>query len=91
MSPLGAGYTMSMKTAVSVPDEVFRRADRLARSTGRSRSEIYSAALREYMARHVPEEVTASLDRVIADMGDTYGPDEFVRRSSRQVLGKSEW
>jgi len=80
-----------MKTAVSVPDEVFRRADRLARSTGRSRSEIYSAALREYMARHVPEEVTASLDRVIADMGDAYRPDEFVRRSSRQVLGKSEW
>ena len=91
MSPLGAGYTMGMKTAVSVPDEVFRRADRLARSTGRSRSEIYSAALREYMARHVPEEVTASLDRVLADMGDAYRPDEFVRRSSRQVLGKSEW
>ena len=29
-----------MKTAVSVPDDVFERADRLARSTGRSRSEV---------------------------------------------------
>src|SRR5262245_53316190 len=31
------GYTCGMKTAVSIPDEVFRRADRLARRRGRSR------------------------------------------------------
>ena len=47
-----------MKTAVSVPDDIFEGAERLARREGRSRSEVYSAALREYVARHSPDEVT---------------------------------
>jgi predicted transcriptional regulator len=80
-----------MKTAVSVPDDVFRRADSLARRTGRSRSEIYSAALNEYLARHVPEEVTASLDRVVAGLGEAAAPDEFVRASASETLKKAEW
>jgi metal-responsive CopG/Arc/MetJ family transcriptional regulator len=36
-----------MKTAVSVPDDLFAQADRLAKRSRRSRSEVYSAALRE--------------------------------------------
>ena len=43
---------MGMKTAVSVPNEVYEQAEVLAGRTGRSRSEIYSTALREYLARH---------------------------------------
>ena len=53
------GYTRGMKTAVSVPDDLFAQVDRLARHSRRSRSEVYSAALREYVARHAPDEVTA--------------------------------
>lgn len=52
-----------MKTAVSVPADIFEKAERLARSEGRSRSDLYSAALREYVARHAPDEVTEALDR----------------------------
>ncbi|MBA3235452.1 MAG: hypothetical protein H0T59_05590, partial [Chloroflexi bacterium] len=55
-----------MKTAVSVPDDVFDRAEALARRERRSRSDVYSSALREYVARHAPDEVTDELDRVIA-------------------------
>ncbi|MBA4170617.1 MAG: ribbon-helix-helix protein, CopG family, partial [Chloroflexi bacterium] len=59
-----------MKTAISVPDDVFNKAERLARTAGRSRSEVYSAALREYVARHEPDEVTDSLNRAIEDLGE---------------------
>ena len=59
-----------MKTAVSVPDDLFAQADRLAKRSRRSRSEVYSAALREYVARHAPDEVTAGLDAVLADLGE---------------------
>jgi mRNA interferase MazF len=52
-----------MKTAVSIPDDVFERAERLARRAGRSRSEVFSAALAEYLARHAPDEVTDAMDR----------------------------
>ena len=38
------GYTLSMKTAVSIPDDVFEGAERLALRTKRSRSRIFSDA-----------------------------------------------
>jgi metal-responsive CopG/Arc/MetJ family transcriptional regulator len=78
-----------MKIAVSVPDDVFQRAERLARRAGRSRSEVYSSALREYVARHTPEEVTDVLDRVVADLGETADP--FVSETGRRVLETTEW
>ena len=41
-----------MKTAVSIPDDVFLRAEELAEQTNRTRSRLYSDALGEYLARH---------------------------------------
>jgi metal-responsive CopG/Arc/MetJ family transcriptional regulator len=78
-----------MKTAVSIPDHVFEKVERLARRAGRSRSEVYSAALAEYVARHAPDEVTDAIDRVIADIGDHQ--DAFVRAVGHHVLGNIEW
>ncbi len=78
-----------MKTAVSIPDEVFLKVERLARRTRRSRSEVYSAALREYAARHAPDEVTEAFDRVCEQTSDTAEP--FVRAAGRAVLARSEW
>jgi metal-responsive CopG/Arc/MetJ family transcriptional regulator len=80
-----------MKTAVSVPDDVFNRAERLARNAGRSRSEVYSAALREYVARHEPDEVTEAVNRTIEDLGDEAALDGFGREAAGRVLDASEW
>ncbi|MBA2315182.1 MAG: ribbon-helix-helix protein, CopG family [Chloroflexi bacterium] len=80
-----------MKTAISVPDEVYRKADRLARRSGRSRSEVYSAALREYVARHDPDEVTEALDRAIEELAETGVEVGFVDAAARQVLSSTEW
>ncbi len=84
------GYTPGMKTAVSVPDDLFAQVDRLAKRSRRSRSELYSAALREYVARHAPDEVTAGLDAVLADVGDV-GPDPFAAEAARRTLAATEW
>jgi len=78
-----------MKTAVSVPDDVFEGAERLARREGRSRSEVYSAALREYVARHETDEVVEALDQVVAEVGE--GIDPFVIAASRQTLEATDW
>ncbi|MEX2548070.1 MAG: ribbon-helix-helix domain-containing protein [Chloroflexota bacterium] len=80
-----------MKTAVSVPNDVFDKAEQLARAAGRSRSEFYSAALREYVARHDPDEVTDAVDRAMKELGEAAAPDEFVREAARRVLEGSEW
>jgi metal-responsive CopG/Arc/MetJ family transcriptional regulator len=82
-------YTVGMKTAVSIPDEVFEKAERLARRSKRSRSELFSAALSEYLARHAADEVTEAMDRVCADLGGQ--EDTFVTGASRRVLERSEW
>jgi predicted transcriptional regulator len=78
-----------MKTAVSVPDDVFQRAERLAHRAGRSRSEVYSAALREYVARHEPDDVVEALDRVVAEVGE--GIDPFVVAAARRSLESTDW
>jgi metal-responsive CopG/Arc/MetJ family transcriptional regulator len=78
-----------MKTAVSIPDHVFEQADRLARRTGKSRSHVFSSALREYVARHSPDDVTEAMDRVCAQVGAECDP--FVARAARRALERSEW
>ena len=78
-----------MKTAVSIPDDIFERAERFARRNHRSRSELYSAALDEYVARHAPDEVTRTMDRVCGEAGG--GNDVFVAAAGQLVLERVEW
>ena len=83
------GYTKGMKTAVSIPDDIFEGAERLARRTKKSRSRLFSDALREYLARHAADEVTEAMNSVCAELGDTRDP--FVSSSARRILERSEW
>ena len=78
-----------MKTAVSIPDEIFERAERFARRTRRSRSAVFSEALREYVAQHTPDDVTEAMDRVCAAVNDEH--DGFVTTAARRVLERTEW
>jgi hypothetical protein len=83
------GYTPGMKTAVSIPDRVFRAADWLARRARKSRSQLYSEALSEYLTRHSPDEVTEAMNRALEQIG-TPG-DSFVKRAGRTILERTEW
>ena len=78
-----------MKTAVSVPDPVFQSAERLARLLKKSRSQLYSEALAEYVARRAPDGVTEAYDR-IADEIDTR-QDPSLARASHRALKRTEW
>ena len=77
-----------MKTAVSIPDDVFQKAERLARRAKRSRSDVFTAALREYVARHSPDEVTEALNRAYQHAG---GSQRFISEAARRILERSEW
>lgn len=78
-----------MKTAVSVPDDVFREAEQLAKRLKTSRSRLYSDALREYVARHSPEDVTAAYDRLIEECGQP--SDDAVLAANARTLTRVEW
>jgi metal-responsive CopG/Arc/MetJ family transcriptional regulator len=78
-----------MKTVVSIPNEIFEEAERLAAELRISRSELYSRALQEYMARHAPDRLTEAMNRVIEEVGSDV--DEFSQRAARQLLERVEW
>ena len=57
-----------MKTAISIPDRVFRSAEQLAARLGISRSELYSNALAALVDKHQDDLITSRLNEI-------YGPD----------------
>ena len=88
-APLRRGYTSGMKTAVSIPDDIFERAERFALQGRRSRSEVYAAALDEYLARRAHDEVTDAMNRACGEIGGTDGA--FLAAAGRRVLAETEW
>lgn len=78
-----------MKTAISLPDEVFHAAERHAKRTRKSRSQLYAEALAEYLTRHAPEEVTEAMNHVVDALEQPTDP--FVSEASRRTLKRLEW
>lgn len=83
------GHTSGMKTAVSIPDEIFAGGEALAHHLGISRSRLYARAVAEYVSRHAPDAVTAALDLVCGELG--VGTDPFVAVAGRRILEETEW
>ncbi len=86
---VGHGYTFGMKTAISIPDKVFAEAERLSRRLKKSRSQVYTEAVTEYIARHDPEAITDAMNRVCEAVG-TY-PDPAIAAAARRTLEDIEW
>jgi predicted transcriptional regulator len=85
---LAGGYTSGMKTAISIPDDLFADAEQLARELKKSRSRLYGDAMREYVARHSAESVTETLDRVCSEVAPS---GEFAQTAARRTLERSDW
>lgn len=77
-----------MKTAVSIPDDVFEQAERLAHERNVSRSELYTDALRRLVQSD--ERVTEQLDEVYGSPGTT-NIDPAVSSSTHRVLAEAAW
>ena len=78
-----------MKTAISLPDELFESADALAERLELSRSELYATALAEYLAKHQDEDVTAKLNDVFAD--EPSGIHPAMRSAQARSVSSAEW
>jgi len=78
-----------MKTAISVPDHVFNEAEKLGRKLKKSRSQLYTEAMAEYLARRCHDEITEAINRVIDELGPE--DDDFVAEAARRTAERSEW
>ena len=74
-----------MKTAVSIPDDVFRSAERL----GVSRSRLYADALARLLAQQDRQAITAKLDEVYSRQPS--GLDPALRAARHKALPKEDW
>ena len=78
-----------MRIEVTIPDDVFEAAEELRRASKCSRSELYSRALAEYVARHDPDHVREAMDRAIEEIGQP--DDAFAVAASLRILRRVEW
>jgi len=78
-----------MKTAISLPDELFHSADALAERLGVSRSQLFATALAEYLAKHQSQKVTDRLNKLYASEPSALDPS--VRRAQRRSMTKDAW
>jgi hypothetical protein len=78
-----------MKTAISIPDDVFQEAEETAAMLKMSRSEFFTQAVRAYLETRRAANVTASYDAAFADDADENG--ELRRRATRKALLAVEW
>jgi hypothetical protein len=76
-----------MKTAISIPDDVFRRAERFAKRRKLSRSELYTAALLRMLEAEPKEDLTRAYDSAFDDDRG----DAFVDTAARSLLMDIEW
>jgi metal-responsive CopG/Arc/MetJ family transcriptional regulator len=68
-----------MKTAISLPDPLFERAEAYAQSQSLNRSELYARALEEFLERHAHDAITAQLNAL-------YGEEDSSLSASIEAL-----
>lgn len=85
------GYTRPMKTAVSVPDPLFEEADRVARALGKSRSQLYAEALREYLDKHQRQSITERLNEIYDAEPELAKLDPVLEALQFRSLPREEW
>jgi metal-responsive CopG/Arc/MetJ family transcriptional regulator len=78
-----------MKTAVSLPERIFREAEKFARRLRKSRSRLYAEAIAEYLSRHGSNDITESMNAVCDRLAKT--DDTFPRQAARQVISREAW
>jgi predicted DNA-binding protein len=89
MRTVPTGDTEQVKTAISLPDALYHRAERVAQRLGRTRSALYAEALEAYLdAAEDADEVTAALDDIYEDAADSREP---AAAAGRRLIDSGQW
>ena len=80
-----------MKTAISIPDDVFRRAERFAKKMRLSRSQLYTKAIEAMLKAADQADVRASYDRAFGPEASSDDTDALRREAATRQLRAVEW
>ena len=78
-----------MRTAVSLPDEIFQEAEATAKRLRISRSRLYAAAISEYLDRHRADSVTQRLNEFYSKHESKVDP--ALHHAMLLTLAKDPW
>ena len=78
-----------MKTAISIPDNIYISADHLAKRLNMSRSELYTRAIKQYLADCRYYGVKEKLDQVYASENAVVDP--AVLSAQATSIPPEEW
>jgi metal-responsive CopG/Arc/MetJ family transcriptional regulator len=78
-----------MKTAVSMPDELFRRAEAIAHRLRVSRSELYAKAIAEFLKQQDANTITERLNNLYSRRPAKV--DSGLQRAQLKSLKKDAW
>ncbi|HIP71514.1 MAG TPA: ribbon-helix-helix protein, CopG family [Anaerolineae bacterium] len=74
----------TVKTAISLPEALFKEIDDLARETNVSRSKLLAQAAEEYLERHRGQMLLKAINEAYADGLDPE-EEEFLQATRRRV------
>jgi metal-responsive CopG/Arc/MetJ family transcriptional regulator len=81
-----------MKTAISVPDEIFEQASGQAAELGISRSEFFARAARRYLDELATQSLTSQIDQALLAAGDDdSGTAAATAGRGRLAAGDDDW
>ncbi len=78
-----------MKTAISIPDELFKVAEQFAQQRGLSRSELYTTALRQYLQAQRSEAILEQLNAIYDAEPSSLDPP--LAHAQARSLPKDGW
>lgn len=85
------GYTVKVKTAISVPDETFEQATKQAAELGISRSEFFARAARRYLDELASRSLTQQVNQALKAVGDDDSAAAAAGAGRRQLAAGDEW
>jgi hypothetical protein len=78
-----------MKTAISIPQPIYRSAEKLAQRLGLSRSRLYATALKHFLERHDDDRVTEQLNHIYETAASKL--DAPLRKLQAKSFSKDKW
>ena len=78
-----------MKTAISLPEDLFRLAEAAARKMKMSRSQLYATALAEYLERRKTSNITDRLNKIYSRESSEL--DQALQSAQVRSLEKEDW
>jgi len=79
----------NLKTAISIPENIFLQADETAKVLGLNRSRLYTAAIAEFLEKHREGSVKAKLNEIYANENSQVDP--IFNKAQMMGLAKEDW